>query len=432
MKSGKWNNAYIEINGQGSAEKPIIIKAEQAGEVILTGKSYLLVEGSYITVDGLKFTEGYLEKGSVIQLDGHNNRLTNSAIIRYNPPKKTTGYHWLTLKGRDHRVDHNYFSGQNHEGVTTVVRLDGEKSPGHHRIDSNYYGQRPKATGNGFETIRIGTGEYSKVDAHVTVENNLFEEVDGELEIISNKSNDNIYQHNTFLRSSGTLTLRQGKRCIVDGNFFIGKNKKGTSGIRVVGEDHFIINNYIEGTRGRSGGTISLAAGTEKFNHKKHTAYPQVRNIIIAFNTLVNNSGPAIELSDKFNAKKRKWLPENIDIANNIFYTTAPNKALISGQPNKGINWVNNVVFGYQVNMLTENEFTTFDPDFKQENDLLRPQNRKEEQVETAEKFTRVITDMDGQTRKSNKEIGADQLSSAAIIYRPLTKADVGPSWKTE
>ena len=432
MKSGKWNNAYIEINGQGSVEKPIILKAERAGEVILTGKSYLLVEGSYITVDGLKFTEGYLKKGSIIQLNGHHNRLTNTAIVKYNPPEKKTRYHWLTLKGHDHRVDHNYFSGQSHLGVTTVVRLDGEKSQGHHRIDSNYYGQRPKGSGNGYETIRIGTGKYSKVDAHVTVENNLFEEVDGEIEIISNKSNYNIYRHNTFLRSAGTLTIRQGKGVIVDGNFFLGKNKKSTSGIRVVGEKHTIINNYIEGTRGRASGTISITAGTAKFSSKKKTDYPQVRNTIIAFNTLINNAGSAIALNAGFGSKKRKLLAEDITIANNIFYNTSSTYSLINGKENKTINWANNLISGYKVQGLTEKQFEIFNPKFKQEDGILRPKNIKQIQGEKINKLNEFTTDIDGQLRTINKEIGADQQSNDPIVYRPLTKANVGPSWEVQ
>lgn len=146
---------------------------------------------------------------------------------------------WLSLNGSHHRVDHNAFTGQNHIGVTNVVRLAG-KSNGHHRIDHNYYGQRAAGDGNGYETIRIGTGANSHVDAHTIVEHNVFEELDGEIEIISNKSNKNIYRFNTFRNSSGTLTLRQGNQCLVDSNFFLGdyrngKGKKGVGDVRVIG-----------------------------------------------------------------------------------------------------------------------------------------------------------------------------------------------------
>jgi hypothetical protein len=38
-------------------------------------------------------------------------------------------------------------------------------------------------------------------------------------------------------------------------------------------------------------------------------------------------------------------------------------------------------------------------------------------------------TDMDGQLRDAMFDIGADELSAAAILRRPLTPTDVGPSW---
>ena len=79
------------------------------------------------------------------------------------------------------------------------------------------------------------------------VESNLFDRCDGEIEIISSKSCENIYRFNTFLDCAGMLTLRHGNRCRVEGNFFLGHHKKGSGGIRIIGEDHIIINNYIEG-----------------------------------------------------------------------------------------------------------------------------------------------------------------------------------------
>ena len=41
-----------------------------------------------------------------------------------------------------------------------------------------------------------------------------------------------------------------------------------------------------------------------------------------------------------------------------------------------------------------------------------------------------VNQDMDGQLRGQSKDVGADQISSEPILYRPLTAKDVGPNWK--
>ncbi len=66
------------------------------------------------------------------------------------------------------------------------------------------------------------------------VENNVFDRCDGEVEIISNKSNGNIYRGNLFLRSRGALTLRHGDDTLVEGNVFRGDGKDFTGGIRVI------------------------------------------------------------------------------------------------------------------------------------------------------------------------------------------------------
>jgi len=58
-------------------------------------------------------------------------------------------------------------------------------------------------------------------NSRAVVESNLFDRCDGELEIISSKSCENVYRHNTFLDCAGMLTLRHGNRCTVEGNFFI-------------------------------------------------------------------------------------------------------------------------------------------------------------------------------------------------------------------
>jgi poly(beta-D-mannuronate) lyase len=82
------------------------------------------------------------------------------------------------------------------------------------------------------------------------VERNLFEECNGETEIISSKSCGNTYRYNTFRKCQGTLTLRHGNRCLVEGNFFFGEGVSSTGGIRVIGEDHRMQNNYLTGLKG--------------------------------------------------------------------------------------------------------------------------------------------------------------------------------------
>jgi poly(beta-D-mannuronate) lyase len=161
-----------------------------------------------------------------------------------------------------------------------------EKTPNRHQVDHNHFGHRPPLGANGGETIRVGYSHQSMFSSQTLVEQNLFDRCDGELEIISSKSCDNVYRGNTFLDSAGTFTLRHGNRCRLEGNFFIAHHKKGSGGIRVIGEDHVIVNNYIDGVEM---GGIWINSGIVDSPLK---GYFRADRCVIAFNTIVDSQGP--------------------------------------------------------------------------------------------------------------------------------------------
>jgi poly(beta-D-mannuronate) lyase len=429
MKNGTWKDQDIKLTCSGKAEGLITLRAETPGQVVLCGNSSLRVDGSYVVVSGLLFTDGCLTEGGpsdVIRVNGTHNRITDCAIVNYNPPDKKLRSFWVTLRGNNHRLDHCHFSGQNNSGVTTVIALDGTEETSGNRIDHNYYGDRPKGTGNGFETIRVGTSTYSMQNAHVTVEYNLFERCDGEVEIISNKSCENIYRFNTFRENAACLTLRHGNRCLVEGNFFLGGKKDRTGGVRVIGEDHIVINNYFEATTGMSGGVISVGAGVPDSELNR---YFQVKNTLIAFNTMVNNTGPCIQLNDGFSAE-RSLLPDGLIIANNIMYNTVSKALLIKGEKNSGIQWVGNIGFGSAPGYDVEEGLLKADPDMSRGNDnLLRPSPASIARGSAVGDYPAVKIDIDGQARGDKKDVGCDQQSDDPVTNIPLTPADVGVSW---
>ena len=201
MKAQVWTNAKIIFQKNGTQQDSIYLVSEIPGKVILSGTSTLRIAGKYLVVDGLYFTNGYSDDGGVIEFrNGSNNaqycRLTNTAIINYNPSNSSTDYKWISLYGDHNRVDHCYLKGKTHSGTTLVVWLSS--TPNYHLIDHNYFAFRPELGVNGGETIRVGTSDWSMYDSYTTVEYNYFEECNGEIEIISNKSCENIYRYNTF------------------------------------------------------------------------------------------------------------------------------------------------------------------------------------------------------------------------------------------
>ena len=303
MTDGNWTNQRIQFAGNGSSVAPITLRAQTPGQVVLNGNSKVNISGDWLVVDGLRFEGGALGADDhVVEFRGArgeatNSRLTNSAIIDYNPASVDTRYFWVSLYGQNNRVDHNFFKNQNHSGVTVVVWRP-DQGPDYHQIDNNYFAERPipinPSDSNGFETIRIGTSTDSLSDSFTLVENNLFERTNGEIEVISNKSGHNTYRYNTFRETSATLTLRHGNDTLVEGNFFLGQDANGSGGIRVIGERQAIVNNYIANVDDRAGGAISISAGVP---NSALSGYFQVKDALVAHNTIVNVGGPAITLA---------------------------------------------------------------------------------------------------------------------------------------
>ncbi|TWU48706.1 Chondroitinase-B precursor [Rubripirellula tenax] len=435
--NGNWHNQAINFTGKnGTAAAAITLRAETAGQVKLTGTSNLSISGNYLVVDGLNFEGGTPADGShVIRFTGsngaaNNSRVTNTQIKNYNAPSETDRTFWVSLYGQGNRVDHSTFQGQSNSGVTMVAWLTSGQAA-NHRIDSNYFADRPVgSTNNGYETIRIGDSATSNTNAGVVVENNLFQKVDGEIEIISNKSNDNIYRYNTIRESAGTLTLRHGDRATVEGNFILGNNKDGSGGVRVIGEDHKIFNNYISNVDDRADGAISITAGVP---NTPLNGYKQVNNVEISNNSIVNPKAAAVTFDWGLGSGSQSLLAENVSLKNNLFYTNLSSPTpLFEGVAGAGWTWQNNIAFGASLGSKQSDQtgIMTVDPQLVQGPDgLMRPTASSPTiDAGTAVSFA---TDMDGQARIGVADIGADEYSIAQIVRMPLTAADVGTLWNT-
>ena len=337
MSNGIWTNTYININKAGTSAAPITLRAQTPGKVILNGASSMYFAADYWVVSGLNFNKGALASGSVVRFNSKRCRLTNCAIINYNPTSSSTAYYWIFFAGSSNRVDHCYFVGKNHSDP--LVGNDSSQCR-YNQFDNNYIGDIPYIPSvNGREILRIwgygGSEQLGDDGAFFTVENNLFERADGEgAEVVSLKSNRNIVRNNTILGTRGGIVLRGGNYNTVQGNFILGQNAAGAIGVRIAGQSHVITNNYIADCV--SG--ISLHAGeyiqtylTPSYEPivrggtplGRVPRYGHVRNCIIAFNTVVNASGLDLEVGSGYKGywptQQRVLIPENNKIANNLF-----------------------------------------------------------------------------------------------------------------
>ena len=436
VQPGYYSNTVISFTGAGALGDSVIFMAEEPGTVILNGLSRLLFSGQYIKISGLFFVNGYSTSGDeVIEIRRYNvranhSRITECAILNYNPTSKDTDYKWLSMFGKDNRVDHCHFEGKIHSGTTFVVWLtETQDRPNNHRIDHNYFGPRPDLGYNGGETIRIGTSTYSMSNSETIVEYNLFEKCDGETEIISNKSCENVYRHNTFLECQGTLTLRHGRRCIVDGNFFFGNNQSNTGGIRIIGEDHVVINNYLQDLAGAGYKTgICIVRGVE--NSPLNRYYP-VERAIIANNTLVNVRYP---FNINYAASDDQTVaPDSCVIVNNAVNAGSSNDAVdLDGTVTRFI-WAGNIFYGDELGISNPGGITWEDPMLTMSSDgMYRPAVGSPLIDAGVPGYITLGEDIDGHTRGVSFDVGADEVSSDQVKYYPLSKEDVGPNWNVE
>ncbi|MYI84248.1 MAG: hypothetical protein F4058_02830, partial [Rhodothermaceae bacterium] len=431
MTNGTWTDVVISFYAQGVEGDSITLRAETPGQVILNGNSRLKIGGSYLKVDGLWFDQGALRSGHLIEfrrsssrLTTHS-RLTNCTITNYNPPSYLTEYKWISIYGEHNRVDHCHFAGKSHDGATLVVWLRDppNDSPVWHRIDNNYFGHRPELGKNGGETIRIGTSSRSMQDAYVTVEHNLFEECDGEIEIISNKSGNNIFRHNTFLRSSGTLTLRHGNEASVYGNYFLGEGKSGSGGVRIIGERHKVYNNYFQDLRGT--GYRSALAVVNGVQNSPLNRYFQVKDAVVAFNTFVDVEETFVIGAGK--SSEQSLAPDGLQVANNLVVTR--NGPIIEYEDAPlNITYASNVFFGAESGIGQVDGILIADPSLILDQDVWRLSSTSVA-VGAATAIDFVTHDIDGQERDGLPDIGADEISLSPVVYRPLTSQDVGPSY---
>jgi poly(beta-D-mannuronate) lyase len=414
MADGTWNDQAIVFGGRGTDERPITLRAETPGKVILTGRSALAIDGEHLVVSGLSLKEGTATADGV-KLAGRHCRLTDTAVVRGQYKFQ------VHMFGAENRLDHCYLAGKANDSPTLQIEVEGK--PNHHRIDHNHFGPRPPLGRNGGETIRVGYSHQSMSESATLFEHNLFDRCDGEIEIISSKSCGNIYRFNTFLDCAGMLTLRHGNGCRVEGNFFLGHHKRGSGGIRVIGEDHVIINNYIEGVR-QGGFWVTSGIPDSPLN-----GYYRARNILIAFNTVVDSQGPSIELDAGFGSSRRSLRPEQITIANNVFALPADGGVLLKGTEGAGYQWIGNIASPAAQGQ-EHPGIRRIDPRLVRSRDgLWRPAADSPARGAGAGRFEAVTIDIDGQARTGARDAGCDQVSAGPVTNRPLTAFDLGTSW---
>ena len=348
LANGVWRDFEMVFTGEGAAGKPIVLRAQTPGKVVISGKSNLRIGGRHLVVSGLTFKDGYSPSPEVIAFRrdsktlAYDSRVTETVIDGFNNPDRAAVDYWIGLYGKNNRVDHVHLQGKLNSGVTLAVVLNSaESQQNHHRIDHNYFGPRPPLGSNGGETIRVGTSEYSLTNSLTVVEDNYFEGCSGEVEIVSNKSGGNVYRRNVFVRSQGALVLRHGRGALVEDNVFLGGGLPHTGGVRVINADQTVRNNYFQGLGG-SDFTSALVVmnGVPKSPLNR---YNQVLNARIENNIFVDVKQVLLGAGAD---QERTLAPAQSTLSGNVFLGSSGQAVFKAMAPIDGLTFTGNVVDG--------------------------------------------------------------------------------------
>ncbi|MDR0419303.1 MAG: polysaccharide lyase 6 family protein [Prevotellaceae bacterium] len=449
LENGVYNKFIITFRGNGQVDKPIVLIARNPGQVIISDSMKLWMSGSYLEVNGLVFKNGYAANSDIIRFHtgssnlANNCRLTSCVIDgcnNTNLAKDQTGVseRWIMMYGKNNRVDHCYFANKDRNGVLLMVDLSNENSRSNgHIIENNFFGYREKfSPGNGAETIRLGDSERSQYSSGTIVRRNFFYECDGEVEVISIKSCDNLIQQNTFYESAGSIVCRHGHRNTIDGNVFIGNNKANCGGVRIINEGHKVYNNLFQdlaGTGGRS--ALCIMTGYTVAPAPPLAGYHQVKDADIAFNTFVNCSSLEFGTKSSYSGSTGALPPLNTRFWNNIIYNTSINSAIVetSGVDLSGISYDGNIVKMSSSSSWNKKGFKTQNIAYVKSNEIYKLSSTASADCLPAiggiGNFDYITTDVTAATRWGVKDAGGIQYDNRNHSVKAPGTNECGVTW---
>ncbi len=240
IKNGTYDSVKINLSCKGDLKNNITIQAE-SNKVIFKGTPNIQISGCFIKVIGITFDK--LKKHpNTIQIMGSNNRVSQCSFLNYN----FVHDHIINVQDTYHRIDNCLFKNITQAGLC-IFLYRPTPIENYILIDNNTFCDRLSVKGatNGLEIIRIGTSDQSLSSSKTMVINNMLINCNGEVEAISVKCCDNIIFGNQILNSTGTITLRHGNNNSVVKNIIDGNNKANSGGVRIIGNNHLILQNFI-------------------------------------------------------------------------------------------------------------------------------------------------------------------------------------------
>ena len=445
MANGDWNDVQIRFVGYGKEKQPITLRAETPGKVFIEGISNLEISGDYLEVNGLFFRNGHSPTENVIAFRtsqdsvANHSSVSNCVILDFNNLERDQDNLWVQFYGKHNKLDHCYIAGKTNGGPTVRVDLKGNQSiRNYHQIVNNHFGPRPRKGGARGETIQLGSSFTSMSPSNTTIANNLFEECNGEVEIISSKTNFNSIKNNVFYKSEGSVVTRHGNYVTVDGNYFIGDGvNEQYGGIRIINTGHWVTNNLFYKIKGKNfRSPIAIMNGIPKSPLNR---YNQVTDVVVAYNTFVDSDSP-FQFGVGTNIAQADVLPESeirsarplrTEVVNNVIYNSVGDPSpIVEHDKADGVTFKSNIIYNNGVAIsnphgLITKKLTLTDIG----TDLSVPTTGFDDvEVYHGFDFETITEDLLGNSREKATKIGAI-LNADNVNLNLLDKSKYGADW---
>ena len=334
-------------------DSPVLIRAETIGSLIL--ESATLVRSQNIILQGFVF--GPNDSSTLLKIQDSKNikvlrnkfdhkgvtNNQNSIVMTDASEKITVAYNeFLDKDVIEEDTSGEYASINSGSYIKIQYDDDAQTMTKEAHIHHNYFknieayvpsGESKPAGDSDREAIVFGdSGSQDIVTDHV-IEYNLFEDCDGENEIMTVKTSGNTFNNNTFLNSMGSLSFRLGHDNTAENNYFYGTDADPdaateyfsgstvvkvpnyqTGGIRIYGENHILRGNYMENLTGDTFRLPLLVDSGDDSDSSGGNNHETTTNAVIEDNILVNNLNGGIQVG----GTKYPNMPHSNILNNNI------------------------------------------------------------------------------------------------------------------
>ena len=452
VHNGTYSNVGSKtLTANGTSADPVLVYAENPGSAVFAGTTHIVLAGSWMTFAGFKFdgqtAAGGMpgaEKWGIVQTaaDSSDCRITNCMFRDFNSGAVSGNtYYWFVIQGYRHTVDYNSFEGKTTIGASVVVAMpeSNQTTPRSHTFAFNYFGPRTVIGTNGYEGIRVGDSAHQGWNVSSVFEYNYFYRAiygAGEPELISNKSANNTYRYNTFVENRGQLCLRHGDGCVVEGNFFFGAGLADSGGVRIIGQNHTVRNNYFQDIAGTGvTSTLIVQKGDPNWPASDDAStYEAAHNAKIFHNTFLNCEQPFF--LGRNSSGSGAIDPTGVQVRNNVVQSASGDGAVFDiDYSTSAIAFAGNFVYhpgaNYGVTGLSGVTYGS-SPGLSQDATLGYAIPSSSSPVLNVAGSTSPATTLDirGLTRPaSGKDSGSHEREVSGLSVGPMVRADVGPEF---